>query len=106
VGWIPINIEKKRKVNDQSVGDKINRPFYNKNPAVISVTCYSGFRLNERPIKFIYHGKEILIKKILDSAVKETLENRTKQYYFTVTCESNETFTLYYDTGTDCWFLY
>jgi hypothetical protein len=99
-------LSKKRKVNDPPVGDKINCPSYNKNPEVISVTCYSGFRLNERPVKFIYRGKEIMIKKILDSAVRESLENRTRQYYFTVTCETDETFTLYYDTGTDCWFLY
>jgi hypothetical protein len=72
----------------------------------ISVICYSGFRINERPVKFKYRGKDFSIKKILDSSVTESLEARTRRYCFTVLCETGEQFGIYFDPGEDRWFLY
>jgi len=72
----------------------------------ISVICYSGFRINERPVKFKYRGKDFSIKKILDSSVTESLEARTRRYCFTVLCETGEQFGIYFDPGEDLWFLY
>ncbi len=71
----------------------------------ISVTCYSGFRINEKPVKFIYRGRDFSIKKILDSAVTESLEDRCRRYSFRVLCETGEKVTLFFDPGEDRWFL-
>jgi hypothetical protein len=71
----------------------------------ISVTCYSGFRINERPVKFKYGGKDFSIKKILDSSVTESLEDRTRKYYFHVLCETGEQLRIFFDPGEDRWFL-
>ncbi len=71
----------------------------------ISVTCYSGFRINERPVKFKYRGKDFSIKKILDSSVTESLESRTRRYCFSVLCETGEQMRIFFDTGEDRWFL-
>jgi hypothetical protein len=71
----------------------------------ISVTCYSGFRINERPVKFKYRGKDFSIKKILDSSVTESLENRTRKYYYHVLCETGEQLRISFDPGEDRWFL-
>ena len=71
----------------------------------ISVTCYSVFRLNERPVKFKYRGKYFSIKKILDSSVTESLEGRTRKYYFHVLCETGEQLRIFFDPGEDRWFL-
>lgn len=71
----------------------------------IAVTCYSGFRINERPVKFKYAGKDFLIKKILESSVTESLENRTRKYCFHVLCETGEQFRIVFDPGKDRWFL-
>lgn len=71
----------------------------------ISVTCYSGFRINERPMKLKYRGKDFSIKKILDSSVMESLENRTRKYYYHVLCETGEQLKIFFDPGEDRWFL-
>lgn len=71
----------------------------------IAVTCYSGFRINEKPVKFKYGGKDFLIKKILESSVTESLENRTRRHCFRVLCETGERFRIFFDPGKDRWFL-
>jgi len=71
----------------------------------IAVTCYSGFRINEKPVKFKYGGRDFSIKKILNSAVAESLESRTRKYCFHVLCESGEQFRIFFDPGKDRWFL-
>jgi hypothetical protein len=71
----------------------------------ISVTCYSGFRINERPVKFKYRGKDFSIKKILDSSITESLESRTRKYYFHVLCETGEQLKIFFDPGEDRWFV-
>jgi hypothetical protein len=71
----------------------------------ISVICYSGFRINERPAKFKYRGKDFSIKKILDSSVTESLENRTRKYYYHVLCETGEQLKIFFDPKEDRWFL-
>jgi hypothetical protein len=71
----------------------------------IAVTCYSGFRIDEKPVKFKYRGRDFSIEKILDSAVTESLEDRHRRYFFRVLCETGDKVSLFFDPGEDRWFL-
>ena len=48
----------------------------------IDVTCYAGYRGNERPVKFTFQNNEFHIKKILDRSVRESPTNRERVYRF------------------------
>jgi len=71
----------------------------------IAVTCYSGFRIYEKPVKFKYGDRNFLIKKILESSVTESLESRTRRYCFHVLCDTGEQFKIFFDPGKDRWFI-
>ena len=69
----------------------------------ISVTCYSGYRRNEKPVKFIYRDQEFEVKQILNSSVEEALPERTRFYRYRVVCESGKEFSLFYNPQEEKW---
>jgi hypothetical protein len=71
----------------------------------IDVVCYSGYRANERPLKFTYQNNEFKIKKILDRSMDETLSDGERVYRFKVLCTDNKTYSLIYNCDMDLWFL-
>ncbi|MCP5102500.1 MAG: hypothetical protein GY950_03935 [bacterium] len=71
----------------------------------IDVTCYAGYRGNERPKKFIHQNKEFQIKKILQRSVEETINDHGRVYRFQVTCTDDKTYSILYDSIRDEWFI-
>lgn len=71
----------------------------------IDVDCYSGYRANERPLKFIYHNYEFQIKKILRRSIEEALTDRDTIYRFQVLCTDNKKYSLLYNYDFDEWYL-
>lgn len=71
----------------------------------IDVTCYAGYRGNERPVKFTFQNNEFHIKKILDRSVRESLTERDRIYRFKVLCTDDKTYSILYNPGMDQWFV-
>lgn len=71
----------------------------------IDVTCYSGYRLNEKPIKFIYKGKEYLVEEILERSVYESIDGKDRRLTFRLRCRDKKIFSIYYDFCRDEWYL-
>lgn len=71
----------------------------------IDVTCYSGYRLNEKPTKFNYKGNEYHIEKILNRSVEESINGEDRRLIFLIRCQDNKIFSIYYDTRQDQWYL-
>jgi hypothetical protein len=71
---------------------------------VIKVECYSGYKVNERPIAFVYQGKQWEIADIIDHWYEGEFEpGRPAMDYFKVrTAEGNE-FLLRYNSLFDAW---
>lgn len=70
----------------------------------IEVECYSGYRVNERPLAFTWQGKRRVVKEITDrwyeggrSATDPALD------YFKVVTEEEEEFILRYNSLFDAW---
>ncbi|MFQ5866568.1 MAG: hypothetical protein ACE5IT_01065 [bacterium] len=66
---------------------------------MLKVKCYSGYRINERPISFTINNREFLIKEILDQWYSPGC------LYFKVRDENNQTYILKYDQNQDLWKL-
>ena len=71
----------------------------------IDVTCYSGYRLNEKPVKFNYKGKEYPVEKILDRSVEESLNGEHRRDRFRVLSRDKKIYSIYYDSLQDDWYL-
>ncbi len=71
----------------------------------IDVTCYAGYRGNERPVKFTYQYNEFHIKKILDRSVRESPANRERICRFKVLCTDDKTYSIFYNFDQDQWFI-
>ena len=63
----------------------------------LNVKCYSGHKINERPVSFILDGKENYIEEIIDAWIGE------KFHYWKVLTESNLRFLLMYNPQEDTW---
>jgi hypothetical protein len=74
-------------------------------PQKIDVVCYAGYKANEKPMKFIFENKEFHIKKILDRSIRESLTERDRVYRFKVLCTDNKTYSIFYNSRMEQWFL-
>jgi len=74
---------------------------------VIKVECYSGYKINERPVAFTYQGKRWEIDDILDRWYEgDTESGQPAMDYFKVrTAEGNE-FLLRYNYLFDDWAIF
>jgi len=66
---------------------------------MIKVECYSGYRINERPLKFTLQDRAYQVTKILDSWYGETSQ------YFKVEADDQNIYLLKYDNYQDQWDL-
>jgi len=66
---------------------------------MIKVECYSGYRINERPLKFTLQGRAFRVKQIIDSWYGETSQ------YFKVEADDDNIYLLKYDNCQDQWDL-
>ncbi len=70
----------------------------------IQVSTYSGYKVDERPCKFIFKGKTHTIKEITKQTYEEIPGKGLRRVYDTKTDEGL-TFKLFYDESQDQWFL-
>ncbi len=71
----------------------------------IEVTCYAGYRGNERPTSFTYKNKTSRIIEIPDRSVEESTSNHERIHRFTVKADDNKIYRLLFETGRDEWYL-
>ena len=71
----------------------------------IDVACYSGYRLHEKPVKFIYKGDEHLVEKILDLSTEESMNGENRHYRFRILCRDKKVYSIFYDSNLEQWFL-
>ena len=59
---------------------------------VIKVECYSGYKVNERPVAFTYKGKRWEVDDIIDRWYEEKIESGqpTMDYFKVRTTEGKE----------------
>ena len=70
----------------------------------VSVECYSGFKVNERPRAFVFRGKRHTVRDVLDRWYEGgTDPGRPPADYFKVLTEKGEEFILCYHTLFDRW---
>ncbi len=82
-------------------------------PAVVSelaempltVKCYSGFKLNERPLSFFLHDREFMVMDIEGSWFEEEEAGRARYACFRVRADDGDLYLLSYDEGADTWSL-
>ena len=66
---------------------------------VISVNCYSGCKVNERPIDFNIRGKDLKVEKIVDRWYGIDYS------YFKILANDHKVYIIKYDQDKDLWTL-
>lgn len=71
---------------------------------VIKVECYSGYKINERPVAFTYQGQRWHIDDIIDRWYEGGIEpGQPAMDYFKVRTENGREFLLRYNYLFDAW---
>ncbi len=70
----------------------------------IRVHTYSGYKADERPLKFEHEGKEHMIREIINQTFEENVDNGLRNK-FTVKTEEGKIFILFHEEMKDQWFL-
>lgn len=65
----------------------------------IHVSCYSGYKANERPINFTFRGRKRMVHEVLDQWYG--INHR----YFKVLANDNKIYLIRYDHDDDLWTL-
>jgi len=74
-----------------------------ENNETVQVECYSGYKANERPVAFIFHGERLEISEIPDRWYEGGIEHdRPIVDYFKVKADG-DVFILRYESETDTW---
>ena len=73
----------------------------------ITVECYSGYKVNERPVAFTCRGRHRRITEIIDQWYEGGVEpDRPASDYFKVRTEEGDIFLLRYNSLFDAWSLF
>ncbi len=70
----------------------------------IQVSTYSGYKADERPLRFIFEGKTHKIKEILSQTYEE-ISGKGRRRRYTIKTDEGLTFKLLYDENQNQWFL-
>ena len=70
----------------------------------IQVSAYSGYKAEEKPLRFIFEGKKYTIQEITLQTSEEIIGVGLRRKY-TVKTDEGLTFKLCYDVNQDQWFL-
>ncbi len=70
----------------------------------IRVHTYSGYKADERPLKFEHEGQEHMIREIINQT-REVIVGNGLRNKFTVRAEEGKIFTLFHEEVKDQWFL-
>jgi hypothetical protein len=71
----------------------------------IEVSCYAGYKGEERPISFLLEGERIEVASLEREWGEESPENRTRRRLFMVKGSDGFTYTLCHDDSASSWFL-
>ena len=66
---------------------------------VINVSCYSGYKANERPIDFTVRGRKLIVQEIMDRWYG------VDHSYFKVLTNDQKIYLIRYDQDEDLWTL-
>lgn len=66
---------------------------------VIQVSCYSGYKANERPINFTVRGRNLLVEEIIDRWYG------VNHSYFKILANDQKIYLIRYDQDEDLWTL-
>lgn len=70
----------------------------------IEVTSYDGYKGEERPLRFIFDGKEYKVGEIMESSYQTGIGKGLRRE-FKLKTEDSLIFHIYYDEEKDAWFL-
>ncbi|MBW1690948.1 MAG: hypothetical protein DRG87_03200 [Deltaproteobacteria bacterium] len=65
----------------------------------IQVSCYSGYKANERPINFTFRGRTLIVHEVLDQWYG------INHSYFKVLADDSKIYLIGYDHDDDLWTL-
>lgn len=68
-------------------------------PLEITVTAYSGYKANERPLSFEVEGRRLTVTSIADRWYGEDDD------YFKVAADDGQVYIIRWNRSMDCWFL-
>ncbi len=71
----------------------------------LAVKCYSGFKLNQRPLSFFLDEREFMVMDIEGSWFEEDEVSRARHACFRVRADDGDLYLLGYDEGADSWSL-
>jgi len=70
----------------------------------IKVECYSGYKVNERPVAFVFGGIRREVQEIIDRWYEGGIESgRHETNYFKIRTTDGEVFILRYQSLFDAW---
>jgi hypothetical protein len=70
----------------------------------IQVECYSGYKVNERPVSFFFRGRRREVKEIVDRWYEGSLDaGKPEINYFKVRTAEGQVFILQYLSLFDAW---
>ena len=70
----------------------------------IQVSTYSGYKADERPLRFVFKGKTHTIKEIITQTYEE-IRGKWLRRVYDIKTDEGLTFKLLYDGNQDRWFL-
>ena len=70
----------------------------------IHVSTYSGYKADERPLKFVFKGKAHTIKEIINQTY-EDISGKGLRKRYTIKTDEGLTFKLFYEENQEQWFL-
>ncbi len=65
----------------------------------IQVSCYSGYKANERPMQFTFRGRTLMVREIIDRWYG------INHSYFKVLADDSKIYLLRYDPDDELWTL-
>jgi hypothetical protein len=71
----------------------------------VDVKCYSGFKVNERPLSFVLCDQEFSVMDIEGSWFEEDESSHTRKICFRVRADDGDLYLLSCDEGTGEWVL-
>ena len=70
----------------------------------IQVSTYSGYKADERPLRFVFKGETRTIKEITNQTYEETPGKWIRRVY-DIKTDKGLTFKLFYNENQERWFL-
>ena len=71
----------------------------------ISVQTYSGYRLDERPIRFFSGKRMHEIQEVLNRTEEEILPTSERIFHFRVRCKNGKIYSLMHSPDRNQWYL-